>query len=419
MRINKLIILMFFVLLSSNALAIGAGPSVINFDGVLKGGYAEKLVKVSNNVNKSAFVTASFNGEIKDWLYVKEGMNFTISNSSYKEITVLFRPPSDVLNKNYNSTIKFLFYYDDQNKTYDPNINNFVLSITTGIVLDIRASVTGEQRIGYNVLDINMQKDAEESYPFVLTIRDENSGNVRTKSNIIIDIYDYDKTKILKTFSFEGNELLPTQRVINSYNISTSELKSGQYYVDTKIMFEGKLVKEYNAYVEVFPKGTLRTKGVIELLTTDKVRSNAFELVTLNVAFKNIGEDSINAIFKGTVYLGNDVVDLVESDKISGIKPGESANLTFYYKPKKEGRYVIDGYVIYSGKKTEPKQVILNVSPGQEPLITNEFIAVIVILLIIAGVFLWNKKKPEKVAPSAIKSMDDLQKEKKGKKASS
>ena len=108
MRKQSLFIFLILILFSSgvSAITIGVSPGVVNFNNVLKGGYAEHPVTISTNSPNNITVTYTILGDIKDWITINEKSPFIMSLSSPKEIKIIVRPPKDTQNGNYQARIK-------------------------------------------------------------------------------------------------------------------------------------------------------------------------------------------------------------------------------------------------------------------------------------------------------------------------
>ena len=102
---------LIFVLLLGNAyaLSIGISPGRVKFTGVLKGGYAERQVSISTNVEDILAGHFEPKGPIKDWLsFSPNGTSMTLSNGNPYKLIIRVEPPIDTPTGNYTGTIEFI-----------------------------------------------------------------------------------------------------------------------------------------------------------------------------------------------------------------------------------------------------------------------------------------------------------------------
>jgi len=76
--------------------------------------------------------------------------------------------------------------------------------------------------------------------------------------------------------------------------------------------------------------------------------------------FENTGEKNVDARFKGEITLNGKIVQILESES-SSVDIGEQETFKFYFTPRKEGKYIVNGIVLYGGKRTFDKSTVINV----------------------------------------------------------
>ena len=145
-------------------------------------------------------------------------------------------------------------------------------------------------------------------------------------------------------------------------------------------------------------KGGIVDKGVLNQVV-NKVWAYVNEPIEVKADFRNIGERSVFARFKGTVKLDDKIVRILETEEIE-VPAGEKAEFVSFFIPEEPGRYVISGKVIYNKKFTFEKGSILNVNPPPEtekgPNYGMFFILLIYLIMAVTIIFIMRKIIKEK-----------------------
>ncbi len=382
---------LILLVLAANAAAVslGVSPSNIEFRDVLKGGYAEGTATISTSSPEPVEISLSVGGEARDWITLGE-TTFTLEPNSRHGVKVMVEPPADAPNGAYKASVTA--------KTRPPAEGQQVMGaiIITAVEMQATISVTGDQIIDYEVPSVQV-KDTEEGQPIEFNIRVDNRGNTRITPQIRVDIMDEAST--IKSLDHGETEILPT----TSENILLkvdNDLPIGQYRAKVTVSAEGEQTQETVGF-EVLERGSLRLQGQLITIRTDKVWATVGDVVELTAVFKNTGQLVAPAVFKGKVYLDDDIVDVIEGDEID-VPVGETADLTTYYKPGQPGKYKIVGWVYYSKKTTKEGFVIVNVQDTTEttqPPATEEkegdstpLYAVIAVLAVVVVILLFRRK---------------------------
>ncbi len=387
---------------------LGVAPSEIHFSKVLRGGYSEVIITVTNPNEVPIDITFNPKGETKDLLsffslapsyeetpvevtlpsgekavaYLKtltmqiSTTNFTIPANSEISIRIVAKPPEDLPIGFYNGSITLR-----SKPQLNGTIDQFGTSIAVGVELASFLEITGEQHLDYEIKSISVN-DAEENYPIEFYISGKNNGNVRVSPQVKIDILDRDKTLVLKSVIFDCNEVLPTTTMTDKFEISSENMSEGQYWVNVTIIIGGEIIKNRLLTFDIFAKGVLKNKGEL-IQISNKVWVNIGEIVKINALFKNTGERTTTAKFKGEVQLNGKIISVLESEELN-VPVGETIILTTYFTPKEFGRYIVNGNVYYSKKITFAKESIINVVPVEsEPEGNNLFYIMGGLLLLI------------------------------------
>jgi len=424
-------ILSFLCLVSTaHAIGIGVSPSQINISNVLRGGYGEATIRVTNPNEFSLLVDLTAEGQIVDWLIFAPKLadtiiltsgqivtmaieSFTVPPNSFYEFRVIVQPPADMPTGTYSS-------YINVDTTPIGNITNpeqTGTTIITGAKLKASIGITGDQILDYVVQGITI-KDTEEGYPIELTVTGENRGNVRVSPLVYVDIWNRDMTEIVKSVELIGSEVLPTTTETHEFSISSDNMSIGQYWANVTVSAGGEIIHEEVLTFDLMARGSLSIKGEFIGLIK-KVWATVGEVVKIDALFKNIGELPTSAKYKGEVYLGDEIMAVLESEELL-VPVEETTNLTTYFTPDRPGRYVIRGAVYYDKKVTFTKEGILNVTEAESLLsaiLSNNlfYIGIIILLFIILVRVLPRKssaryQKLDDRLNKSIKDSEELQK---------
>ncbi len=361
----RLIISAIFLLLMIDAtMALGAGPD-LNFANVLRGGYSEQALFVMNTEDNIIQVNIKKEGEVAELIrfYSKENASFNpdsflVAPRSTLAVQVVVVPPFDVQVRSYNGRLTVA-----SSSITNESVEGTSIELQTAIAVPVRIELTGQQIVDYAVESLHI-RDAEEGMPIQLSLTGENKGNVRIRPNIHVDILDRDRKNILRSLDLTASEILPTTKKIDVLNI-TNDLQIGQYWAVVNVSVPDKSVYSDLITFDVIETGSLRVKG--ELVRIDNfIWVEVGDVVRINAIFKNTGELSVTAKFKGEVYYDKEgkIVGLLESEEIS-VPAGEEIQLPTFFTPQKDGRHSIKGVVYYSKKVTFEKDGVINVLPAR------------------------------------------------------
>jgi len=390
---------------TAHAIGIGAGPSTIHFSDVLRDGYGEETIMITNPDDGPTYITINVEGDIRDWLSFELGKNFTVPAKSTLRFQAIVKPPPDIQIGTYNGTITIT----SNPLSTSPGPGMHGTAIIMAAALNAFVHLTGKQILNYTVQSMSI-KDTEEGYPIEFFISGKNKGNVRMAPKVHIDIWNRDKTKIVRSEDFIGSEILPTREGSDKFYISSENLSIGQYWANVTVYMGENIVDQRLLTFDLMLAGSLKVKGEFVTIFVSKVWSRVGEVVRLDCLFKNTGELPVSAKFKGEVYLGDEIVAVLESEELI-VAVGASVNLTTYFTPEKEGRYVAVGVVFYDKKITFPIEGIINVLPEESILMLlftdKVFYILIIILLIIILVKVLPRKETDSLS-GKYQKLDDI-----------
>jgi len=366
-----IVVLLFFIGKVS-ATNVGVSPGKISFENVLRGGYAERPVIVTIDSEREVRVTANPRGEIADWIGLSEE-NFTVSKGNPYQFMASVTPPIDTPNGNYSGFVR----------VKSSHLGESTEGRATGLIIPtleilVEVEVTDIEVIACRVLNVEVES-AEKGDDIVFKIEMINNGNIRFAPNINFDVWNQEATAIVKNFKSNKDEVTPTQKGKIIVRMPSDDLEIGQYWVDIEIP---ECSTKRTLTFDVLEEGALRARGVLEKI--DVITwSNVDETIPITATFRNTGEKSLEAIFKGKAMQGNKIVQIFESDEKVFVPLDEKSDFQFYFTPKLPGRYIISGRIFYDGKRTYEKSAILNIRDKKNFLKSALKVLVYLILIII------------------------------------
>ena len=378
--IANLILLISFV----SSANIGVSPATIYFDNVLRGGYAERTVTITIDSSEPIKVTLAPRGDVGQWLSFKE-KEFEVSKGKPYYLKVALQPPTDIPNGNYSGFLRLTT--SSKGSTVPGQATGIVnaaldLYITTDIT-DVEYSAC--RAGGFGV------QSAEKGDDIVFKLNVYNEGNIRLSPTIKIDVWNQERTEIVKQFEYSDAMVIPTTEQELNIRMSSSNLDIGQYWAEvTSVECYASEILTF----DVLEEGALKAQGTL-LSVTSPPWIKVGDTTLIEALFENNGEKNVNARFKGEITLGSKVVQILESES-SSVDIGKLETFKFYFTPKKEGRYIVTGIVLYDGKRTFEKSTVINVEKKGFGWNTIKMPLIYLILIIAIAYLAYRIKKEEK-----------------------
>jgi hypothetical protein len=378
--IANLIMLLSFV----SSANIGVSPATIHFDNVLRGGYAEKTVTITIDSTEPVKVSLAPRGDITEWLSFKE-MNFEVSKGKPYYLKITLQPPIDIPNGNYSGFLRIT----------TASKGTAVEGQATGIVnaaldLYIEADITDVQYTSCRAWGFNVQS-AEKGDNVIFNLDVSNDGNVRLSPTIKIDVWNQDKTQIVKHIDYSEDMIIPTTEKQLIIKMDSSDLDIGQYWADVTSV---ECYSSDTLTFDVLEPGALKAQGTL-LSVTSPPWIKVGDTTLIEALFENNGEKSVDARFKGEITLGNKIIQILESES-SSVDIGKLDTFKFYFTPKKEGRYIVTGIVLYDGKRTFEKSTVINVEKKGFGWSTIKMPLIYLLLIIAIAYLAYRIRKEEK-----------------------
>jgi len=371
-----------------NAVGISVTKAVIEYNNLLHGGYAEDIIYVSTDAPFDIPISYELLGDVKDWITIEPDLNdpnasVVINNAKYQPIKVIIRPPTDTPLGAYTGNVRIL------TGALNTPGGQYGSQLQAAFMIKINIQITGTEFLscsggGVNILDTEVGNPLE----YYMTV--SNSGNIRIRPTATVDIWNQDQTKLLMTkkLEFNNNEVLPTTTVALS-DTFTGDLRIGQYWAYVTILPCGN--SELTTF-NVYEKGTFVDKGDF-IRIDNKAWAKVGEIVPITAIFKNSGQRTVSAKFKGVITSQDKIIDTIDSE-FYDVAPGETGNILVYFTPKKYGQYIITGRVLYNNKLSFEKSSVLNVNEGvEETGFSWVYLLIIIVIIIIILLLLINIRK--------------------------
>lgn len=335
---------------SAYTAGIGVSPPTLSYEKVLKGGTAQEQFTIFNSADADVYYEIRVEGN--DWLSFEPISPVKVPAKGSVRVSAIVNPPGDTANGVYNCTI-----YVEPSKVNVTGEEGAVMGILPAIGITTSIEITGEQILSGNVYRISVENN-EIGKPIRFKIGFANTGNVRAEPKL--DIVILKDEKIIDTLK-KTDEIIPGEAKEITAEWIGKDI--GEYGSNVKVTLNGELLSEKDLKFNVLERGALTCKGeIVDVKTPNEVSVGM--PAKIEVGFKNTGSVALEAKIKGDVILNRELVEVIESEPVL-IYVGETETLTAYLNPEKPGDYLIDGDVIYEGKKVEISQITISVKSAE------------------------------------------------------
>ncbi len=383
-----LIILSLMISGNTQAAAIGVNKAVINYEDVLKGGYAEDTFMASTDSEKYVELQYEFLGEIADWMSLETEGDMQIRQNEPETLKVITEPPITVPNGIYKGILRITTGEIAKNE------GQFGSTIKSAFRIRITITITGRQIQSCSVGGVSISS-AEYDKELELTSTIKNSGNVNLIPEYEIDIWNSDQTKLLKTINLQSTKTIRPTQTATLHQEFSHDLDLGQYFADVTVKGCGK--KEVTTF-QILDRGEIADKGeLVQIYNQPWAKTN--DIVPIAGNFRNQGERTVSVKLKGTITLNGNIVKVIDTDLID-VPPGDVTKLETFFNPTEPGQYKIKLRALYNNKLTFERESILNVNPSGNPPKFQEFrlnwypiILFVLVIIAITLIFLIKKKQ--------------------------
>lgn len=372
-----------------NALGLSVLPALIRLGNLTRGQQFSITIAAYNPDDVEETFSIKPDDKIAGWVsfYYPEDLNsqisqITIPANSSRDVIANFNIPKDAPNGLYLSTI----YIGGSGGGQVENVSSLSIKVPISVSLE----VAGLQSLSGKVINITTA-DTEINRLLRIETEFQNTGDIIA-------------TPITEEVSIKKNgiEIVNFASNTTSVNVGNTSMiyaewdttgqTVGDYVATVDVYLNNSLLKESNLNFKILERGTLTAEGKIEGATASS-QAETGQPTKIEVQFQNTGQIDLMAKITGEVYLNNNLVDTLNGDETL-VKIGKTETLTAYFKPTKEGAYLIKSNVVYEGKKEPLGDMSINVigstatgmavtSSGVFELLSNN-IAIVLTVIIIA-----------------------------------
>lgn len=351
-RLICFVLLLLIVAPGAQAVAIGVNKASINFNDVMRDGFARATVTVTtDSVEPVTGEVILEGGEAAQWLRFS-AMNFTFSRDNQYVLTVDVEPPADARVQSYRVNMSIIT--SELHRSSGAKIGT---TTRASLGVPIHISMTGNEIARCRVGGVEVM-DSSEGEPTEVQVNIINTGNVRVDPDVTIEVYDKLRTSTVGTRSGAfGESILPTLTQKGSIMFNMPLARS-QYWATVRVP-----LCDYSGLhtFDVLAPGEVKDEG--EFIRIDApawVKTG--DIIPISAVFRNKGERTVRANFKGTIKNSQeDIVKVIDTQQYL-VAPDVTANIETFFNPAQGGQYVVAGKIFYNEKLTLEKSSILNVN---------------------------------------------------------
>jgi len=352
MKLLFLIFYLFFIniVLSQSVIAqsIGVSPDTLTFDAV-RGSEHHKTLSLFNSGKKNlSFLVSSQELDIFNFT-PKKGV---VGPGESIKVDVLLNVPEDMPNGEYYDAIYLKTFVSNETPSGSS------LSFTFGIGVKVIIKITGTQVIGGFVNNIWVD-DAEVNSVAVFSVDFSNIGNIQAGPLIFVGVDDM-KNNTVYEISRGMEKINAGQNTIYSVAWNTAGMIPAEYSANVSLALGTRLLSEKTLKFRLEEQGFFKRKGILNSISTTNVTLG--EPVKINAFFENTGDTNVFAKLKSEIYdySNTRLIYLADSEE-QLILIGEEAELSAFFIPENPGKYLLRTYVIFGGKKTKAKEMVVEV----------------------------------------------------------
>jgi len=363
---------------------IGVSPANVYFKDVLRGGYAERIVTITVDSEEPTKISLEPRGEIVDWISFEE-KEFEVSKNKPYYLKIILQPPVDIPNGNYTGFLRVTT--SSKNKGVEGQATG-VINAALDLYLEVK--ITDVEFSSCRAWDFQVES-VEKGDDILFKVKVLNEGNVRLYPTIKIDMWDQERTELVKQVEFSEDMIIPTTEKELNIKVESSDMNLGQYWAEITSI---ECYAAQTLTFDILEEGALKAQGNL-LRISSPTWIKVDDTTIIEALFENTGEKNVNARFKGEITLGSRVIQILESE-LSSVSIGEIETFKFYFTPRKEGKYIVTGMVFYDGKRTFEKSTVINVEKKGFDIGVIRTILIYLILLIVIAYLAYKIKKEKR-----------------------
>ncbi|MDD5111364.1 MAG: hypothetical protein PHG85_02340 [Candidatus Altiarchaeota archaeon] len=344
------------LILSQDALAIGISPGSATFDNMMRGGYGEQTLGLSNAGDNDLVIIANLDGQAKSWITIEPAL---VNATLPKRGTLLFKikvmlPPS-VSTGTYNATLQLSTL----------NLEDFTsgssgAKVMPGLSVPIKIIVSGQELIDYEIQGFTVG-DTEKDEPIKYAIIVNNKGNVQVTPNITIEVLNADKSRTFFTEEVPKTAILPSTKQTIEGSIDSEGMKIGRYWLRATAYLRDRTLPKKEIDFNIVAVGAISLSGEFTELIIPKTASPG-DKVRVTAYLQNTCDKVLDAQSSCEVLSGGKIVDNLESKELR-VEPGAVGELASYFTvPSGGGEYQFKCLINYQSKQTETREATLTAS---------------------------------------------------------
>jgi hypothetical protein len=345
---------------SVHAQGIGIAPGSIELEDALRGGEYQRTVSLVNREASELTFRFTKKGEVGEWVSLHPSDDpattidtIVVPSGATERVLLRILVPADTPNGPHEGSIGV-------QSVPAESATPGVTSVQMGVSMGLDISVTGTQNLTGAVLDMYAY-DTEVGYPLRIHTKFQNTGNVKAKPNIAVQVQDA-QTKVGETSCAETT-VEPGAAQLIQCEWDTTGKEVGDYVAAVVVSLGDSKVDARDLQFKILPVGTLTRQGVLEELTLEN-EPYPGEVAEIAARFRNTGLIEARAMFLGEVYYKSALIDTISTPERL-VQQGETIALAVYVKVLKGGEYTVRGKVNFEGKETEEKELTFEVrGPG-------------------------------------------------------
>ena len=338
----------------AQALGVAVGPTKIDINDAIRGGEYERLIRIFNPSPEDTEYTLAVEGTAANWtsFFYSDpekpvGSKLLIPGESNVPVLMKIKVPDDIANDTY--TAKIIVKTAPPESQGETGVSTILQAISL-----LTIEVQGEQIRDGEVIRISIV-DTEVGIPARIETLFKNTGNVKVQPRIdCVILKGTEKiTEISQADTEIGVEVQDT--IVVEWN--TDNQREGEYTARVSVYLDDRLLSTIDIPFELLPPGTLTKEGeFVSFYYEGQPLLNS--LVKLTGVFSSTGKVASYASLIAEIYLDDELVDIVESEK--NLAPvGQKVGVSVYYTFEKVGNYTIKGVISYDGKRTDTKEIDL------------------------------------------------------------
>jgi len=386
--------------ISIYSLDIALTPGAVNFGSVLREGFAQGSFTFSTYSETPIIVrvyNVDKNNMMDQWIYMhlSNGTEIKINDvllldkNHPLKIFVTFEPSSDAPNGDYQTTVGATIEEGPNNINIEEG--GTVARIKTGLSVKLTGKIEDVETLSCQASNMVIN-NPEIGEPITIASRIKNTGNIYLNPKIEVQIWDSQKTRLIK--SFEGNLGLikPTISSDTQFDIDSGEFAPGKYMASVYLRqcnLENKLMS-----FEILDIGSKTSDGRIRYVSIPSI-IYGYKPTSIKVTFENIGEDDTVARAYCEIYKDNVMIYPLISDSVRVTKK-ESIDIPLGYFTPSQTRYAEDRYVLkcrvhYGTKDTPEYTKVFFVKPEEKTsnlnlaLIIGMTLIILILLIVVAA----------------------------------